>query len=217
MLPAVWVRVVRSVRHPAAGRAGSSAARRAVALVRAALTAAMALALALALAVGTGTGRAGAAPAPAPAPSATGVPGMPVAVAVAGAGAGEPIGPHQHFEGLVNGRRRAATIKVVCPGPAGPGRTGPPAGDQVVAVHHVRAGTAGAGDTGSAGDSIVATVGGAPTTVMAGTFTTYGGLTLPSQLRLPCAGNGVVLFSPSPGSPVASDVSVDVAFDNIAL
>src|SRR5436309_3376804 len=59
---------------------------------------------------------------------------------------GSAIGQRQHYLGLVNGKHAQAVIYVVCPGPAGGHRTGPPAGHQTVAVRRV---TVGGGYTGS--------------------------------------------------------------------
>ena len=56
------------------------------------------------------------------------------------AGAQQPIGPNQHFAGLVNGTRTSAVVYTVCAGPVGAGRTGPVAGGQTLSV--VRAGRA---------------------------------------------------------------------------
>jgi|SRR5579872_6626347 len=144
-------------------------------------------------------------------------PGRVPAGPTAASSAGAAIGPHQHFVALVNGRRSAADILVVCAGPVYPGRTGPPAGDQVVAVHRVRAGTTGAGDTGATGTSVVATQGAAATTALLATFTSYGSVTLANSVQLPCDGTGVVLFAPAPGSRSAVKVAVDVTFENIAV
>ena len=56
------------------------------------------------------------------------------------------IGPNQHYLGYVNNKHVGAVIYVVCPGPAGGTRTGPPAGNQTVAVRKV---LSGGGYTGS--------------------------------------------------------------------
>src|ERR1700704_216141 len=62
-----------------------------------------------------------------------------------------PIGPNQHFVGLVNNRHADAVIYVICPGPAGGDRTGPPAGNQTVKVVRV---ASGGGYTGSSAHKI---------------------------------------------------------------
>src|SRR6202043_3437188 len=82
-----------------------------------------------------------------------------VASAVAGtaAAASSPIGPNQHFIGLINGKHKGAVIYTVCPGPAT--GYGPPKSGQTVAVSRV---AAGGGDTGSTGHSISARI--TPTT-----------------------------------------------------
>jgi hypothetical protein len=51
-----------------------------------------------------------------------------LAVVSVPAGAQQPIGPNQHFSGLVNGTRTSAVVNTVCGGPAWAGRTGPVAG-----------------------------------------------------------------------------------------
>src|SRR5204863_4703366 len=62
-----------------------------------------------------------------------------------------PIRPNQHYVGLVNAKHVGAVIYVVCPGPAGGDRTGPPAGNQHVKVARV---ASGGGYTGSSAHEI---------------------------------------------------------------
>jgi hypothetical protein len=130
--------------------------------------------------------------------------------------AGASIEPNQHFVGLVNGKNGAAVIEVVCPGPAALGRTGPPAGNQMVAAHHV---ASGGGDTGSVAHELWAQFGKDLFHVVAfSTYDTPG--TIPNILQLPCQGTGTVAFTSCFGTlPCASsavDDIVTVTFVNIA-
>ena len=59
---------------------------------------------------------------------------------VGSAAAQEPIGPNQHFLGLVNGSNDDPAVYVVCPGPVYSGRTGPVAGGQTMSVARVKHG-----------------------------------------------------------------------------
>ena len=78
-----------------------------------------------------------------------------IAVAVAiiafvGVGSGAalaqtPIGPQQHFVGMVNGQEGSAVVYTVCPGPVTEHRTGPVRGGQTMAVAEAADGH---GDTG---------------------------------------------------------------------
>jgi hypothetical protein len=140
-----------------------------------------------------------------------------IVVADAPAGAG-PIGPNQHFSGLVNGKRSSAVVTTVCPGPA-TGRTGPVAGGQVLAV--VRRGHP--GYTG-------------PFTTIYAWFVPQSGTTtaptqlefdsyrtpqaIPTSVQVPCDGTGEVEFSSCPYlAPCASGWIPDfvaVRFVNIA-
>ena len=63
-----------------------------------------------------------------------------IATVATPAAAASPIGPNQHYIGLVNGKHSGAVIYVACPGPVIPGRTSPPAGNQTVAVRRVLSG-----------------------------------------------------------------------------
>ena len=132
---------------------------------------------------------------------------------IAGA-APSPIGQNQHFVGLVNGKHIHAVIYVVCPGPAGGARTGPPAGKQTVAIRRVKAG---GGDTGAGGHDVGARV--TPTTIIM--LGSYGHpVPIPTSARVPCQGRGTVAFSPCPlPQPCGSGAKVDniqVTFLNIA-
>ncbi len=126
--------------------------------------------------------------------------------------ASRAIRPNQHFIGLVNGQHTDAVIYTICPGPMG--GTGPPAANQTVAVHRVRAG---GGDTGSGGGVIYARI--TPTVVVTLTHYQQPG-TIPMSAEVPCEGLGRVVFSscPLPG-PCGAGAAVDevpVTFVDIA-
>ena len=133
-----------------------------------------------------------------------------------------PIGPHQFFNGLVNGKHPTATITVVCPGPARLGQTGHPVAGQTVGVSQAPASTAsGVGFTGSLGRSVVVIFSGPattpPVTTVPLTFTSYGTQAIPTSLSLPCAGTAPVIFSPRPTSKTARNSVVEVTYLNIAV
>jgi hypothetical protein len=122
------------------------------------------------------------------------------------ASAAEPIHRDQRFSGLVNGRSSDAPVYVFCPGPVTPTRTGPPARNAgLEVVRHGR------GFTGRAGNRVVATFREDPSAPVI--FTTFRTpQTIPSSLRLPCFGTGLVTFTPESGSPTARPVTVTVRF-----
>jgi hypothetical protein len=141
-----------------------------------------------------------------------------IAIAAAPAGAG-PIGPNQHFSGLVNGKRSSVVVTTVCAGPAA-GRTGPVAGGQTLTV--VR----GRGRHGYTG----------PFTAIYAWFVPQSGMTtaptqlkfesyrapqaIPTSVQVPCDGTGEVEFSSCPYlAPCASGWTpdfVEVRFVDIA-
>jgi hypothetical protein len=105
------------------------------------------------------------------------------------AAAAQPIGPDQHFLGLVNGKNSGAVVYTVCGGPIYPGRTGPPAGGSL-SVEQV---ASGGGYTASA-STIYAQFSTDGQQVFV--FHDYGtNDPLPSTLRVPCQGTGTVTFS----------------------
>lgn len=113
------------------------------------------------------------------------------------AAAGPRIRAHQHYVGVVNGATGSATVFTVCPGPTGPGRLGPPAGGQTLSVAHRRAGTGYTGPFAQVHAWFVdnAAVNG-PLQV---TFRRYGVThAIPSAVRVPCDGSGLVAFSSCP-------------------
>jgi hypothetical protein len=138
-----------------------------------------------------------------------------IVIGAAAAPAAAAIGPNQHYKGLVNGEHTGAVIYVVCPGPA-IGQTGPPAGNQTVAVRRARSG---GGYTGSFAHEIWAQFGSDQLHVVG--FTHYNvAEPIPTELRLPCQGTGTVTFTTCFGTmPCAADATADtvtVTFENIA-
>jgi hypothetical protein len=125
-----------------------------------------------------------------------------------------PIGPNQHFIGLVNGVHVGAVIRVFCPGPSN--RPGPPVGGQTFAVHRV---SGGGGDTGANGRTVFAFLPVGSSVLVP--FSSYDSpKPIPTSARLPCSGTGTVYFStcplPQPCSVGAKSDDVKVTFVNIA-
>jgi hypothetical protein len=130
-----------------------------------------------------------------------------------------PILPYQYFNGVVNGKTADATIYTACPGPA-TGQSGHPASGQTLSVSRVSAPTgttANLGFTGSVGNSVAAS----PVTSIANNpvvFTEYfRASALPTTWTVPCEGDGLIAFTPLPGSPTARTAFVTVHFINIAV
>ncbi len=140
----------------------------------------------------------------------------------AGVAAAHPkVGPHQFFNGTINGSLGTPTpaiIKVVCPGPAG--TTGHPLGGQKVEVNLDVAILANSGYTGNSATSIGVFFGAPPPVAGPGqlSFTKYGApKNIPTSISVPCSGTGLVYFVPFPQSPPTSrDATVPVEFANIA-
>ncbi len=145
------------------------------------------------------------------------------APASAGAATHPKVGPHQYFDGLVNGSigvGTPATIKVVCPGPAD--KTGHPLAKQTVEVVEPKAILSTSGYTGSNAHSISAFFGPPPpASATSGqvTFARYDVVKpIPTSLNLPCSGSGHVTFVPLPESPPTSrSASVAVKYVNVAV
>jgi hypothetical protein len=119
------------------------------------------------------------------------------AFAIAPAGAQQPIGPHQHFAGRVNGTRTSAVVYTVCAGPPA-GRTGPVAGGQTLSV--VKA-TRGHGYTGLFSQIYAWFVPQSATTTAPTQlkFTSYNApKAIPTSVQVPCDGTGKVEFSSCP-------------------
>jgi hypothetical protein len=128
-----------------------------------------------------------------------------------------PIGPNQFFLALVNGKTANAVITVACPFPPTPGELGSPLPGQYVEVEPEAAGTAGPfGFTGSAADSIAAVFSPASATNEAVVIHDYFvQVPIPTTLKVPCSGSGVVAFVPVPGSATARSATVSVTYGNV--
>ena len=118
--------------------------------------------------------------------------------AVGSAAAQQPIGPNQHFIGLVNGSNNDPEVRVVCGGPVSPGRTGQVAGGQSMSVAHV---ASGGGYTGPVSQVYAwfvpsSSSSARPTQLK---FIEYGvSQSIPTSIQVPCYGNGHVEFSSCP-------------------
>ncbi len=133
------------------------------------------------------------------------------------------VGPHQYFEGLVNGSPGIggpAVIKVVCPGPTG--QTGHPLAGQTVEVELPKVVLSDSGYTGDDATDITAFFGPPPPSAASSghvKFTKYGvAKPIPTSLDVPYSGDGSVTFVPFPKSPPASQsTSVAVEFAHVAV
>jgi hypothetical protein len=119
-----------------------------------------------------------------------------LSVGAAGALAQTPIGPDQHFVGLVNGSKAPVTVDTVCPGPVGKGHQGPVAGGQTMSVAEV---SRSRGFTGPFSDVYSWFVPRHDETPVELTFSAYGDpQMIPSTVRVPCSGTGRAEFSSCP-------------------
>jgi hypothetical protein len=128
-----------------------------------------------------------------------------------------PILPNQYFNGVVNGKTADATVYTACPGPA-TGRTGHPVSGQTLSVSRVSTPTgttANLGYTGSVGNSVAAS----PVSSVANSpvvFTEYfQPAALPTTWTVPCEGDGLIAFTPLPGSSTARTAYVTVHYVTI--
>jgi len=121
----------------------------------------------------------------------------------------QQIGPNQHFIGLVNGSRSDPVVYTVCPGPIGPGRKGPVAGGQTIAVAEVGSGH---GYTGPLTQIYAWFVPGPNQTPTVLRFTEYGTpQPIPTSVRVACDGRRKIVFSPCPYlAPCVAGWSPDV-------
>jgi hypothetical protein len=120
--------------------------------------------------------------------------------------ASAPIGPNQHFVGLVNGKHVDAVVYTICPGP-GTG-DGPPVSGQTVAVRRV---ASGGGDTGTGAHVIYARV--TPTTIVE--LKAYRRAEpIPTSARVPCQGTGTITFSTC---PLPQPCGAGSAVDNVSV
>ena len=112
------------------------------------------------------------------------------------ASAQAPIGPDQHFIGLVNGSNTSVTVDTVCPGPIWKGREGPLAGGQTMSVGQVARRH---GYTGPFSQIYAWFVPRHHETPIQLVFSEYGvPRWIPSSVRVPCDGPGRVEFSSCP-------------------
>jgi hypothetical protein len=136
--------------------------------------------------------------------------------AVATTSTPQPIGPNQHYLGLVNGKNTNAVIYVACAGPIWPGRTGPPVGGQTVSVARV---ASGGGYTGSFAHEVWAQFN---SNFQVVGFTSYNmQKAIPTTFKVPCGGTGTVRFTTCfgtlPCSATAKDDVVHVVYENLAV
>lgn len=141
-----------------------------------------------------------------------------LALGAGAASAQVPVGPDQHFIGLVNGSNTSVVVYTVCPGPVGRGREGPVAGGQTMSVAEVARGH---GYTGPFSQVYSWFVPRHDQTPVELTFTTYGDpQPIPGSVRVPCSGPGRAEFSSCPYlAPCASGwipTYVRVTFVDIA-
>jgi hypothetical protein len=125
----------------------------------------------------------------------------------------KPIRPRQHFYGLVNGSTGPATIGMACFGPIQPGQTGHPFGGQTVAVTRSPSGPGFTGEANSIGARLVWNSSGTIMSARLALFRYYDQpATISTDLTLPCAGRGRVVFRPVNGGTDARPAVVKVSF-----
>jgi hypothetical protein len=135
------------------------------------------------------------------------------------ASAGAPIKAGEHFVGLVNGTHKAPVVKTVCPGPVGPMSMGPVASKQTMSVLHDHKGHGYTGLFNSIYAWFQPSSGGAAPTQLH--FKHYSmPKSIPTSIRVPCGGTGIVVFSSCPYlAPCAAGWVTDqvkVKFEDIA-
>lgn len=126
-----------------------------------------------------------------------------------------PIRPHQHFEGLVNGKTNHALIRTNCfsPGPGPIPLFGHPLRGQTVEV--VRDADSD-GFTGSAASQIDVYFPSPSLLNPPVVLRAYDvPATIPVSLVVPCFGTAKVQFLPTPTSPTAVTETVDVTFEGL--
>lgn len=137
--------------------------------------------------------------------------------------AGIKIGPHQYFTGLVIGKTKLSVIDVAC---AGPAKTGHPAPGQSVEVKLMVPSVASAdsgGYTGNHANRIKADLiwPNGPVTVVTAiaTFTSYSvKMAIPTKIKVPCSGGGVMSFQPAPNpDKSAMPATVSVTFTSTGV
>jgi len=126
-----------------------------------------------------------------------------------------PITPNQVFTGQVNGVAGVSRIAVVCDGPIDVVPTGHPlAGQTVTAVQGDSSGTTpSVGFTGSAGTAIVVGFGSSISPTPPVTLRFFqASASIPTDVLVPCAGTGVVSFTPRLTSATARTAFTKVTF-----
>jgi len=119
-----------------------------------------------------------------------------MSLGVVAASAQTPIGAGQHFIGLVNGSTTSVTVDTVCPGPVSGGREGKVASGQTISIAEVARRHGFTGLFSQVYAWFVPRHGETPVELA---FATYGDpQTIPSTVRVPCAGRGRVEFSSCP-------------------
>lgn len=123
----------------------------------------------------------------------------------------DTVGPGQQFVGMVNGGNVHVVVRMGCFGPVKPGQTGHPMEGQTLEVAKAEV-IRTPGYTGSRATAIVARFREDPSP---GVFFSHYGVAkpIPTSLVLPCAGGGVVRFTPQPGSPTAHAARVTVSYE----
>jgi hypothetical protein len=140
-----------------------------------------------------------------------------------GADSSVPIRPHQHFVGIVNGTRASGStvpvVYTVCAGPSWPGRTGPLAGGQTLAIARAAHGSGYTGPLRQIHAWFVPDT--SPDGPQQITFYRYTTRQVPKGVQVPCDGTGHVEFSPCPYlAPCVAGwtpTKVPVRFENIAV
>jgi hypothetical protein len=131
-----------------------------------------------------------------------------------------PITPNKIFTGYVNSKNVGpVTIAVAC---AVGATTGSPLGKQPIEVEPtpVIDPPADHGNTGAKGTSIVATLitstAGTSGTAHLATFTSfYAPQNIPTRIKVPCSGSGVITFTPKPKGAGAATARLTVTFGNV--
>jgi hypothetical protein len=121
-----------------------------------------------------------------------------LAAAGVAAGAQRPIGPNQHFSGVVNGTKKSAVVYTVCGGPASAGRTGPVAGGQTLSVARARRGHGYTGPFAQIYAWFVPQSGTTAAPVQLKLTSYNAPQTIPASVQVPCDGTGQVEFSSCP-------------------
>jgi hypothetical protein len=135
-------------------------------------------------------------------------------VAPPGVAHAAPIRPGQYFLGTVNGDHTQPVVQVICPGPVGGDRTGPPIADQPLGVLRVGAGQD-RGYTGAAARAIVVVFVDDTSEIVR--LDQYGVTKpIPTSLAFPCEGTGVVRFRSVPVTSSSVPDEIKVTYQNIA-